>query len=79
MKCRWNRGWAASQAVIAGVLWVDKLSADQMHVEFVWDGLVDLVEELLELIARCRRWMEWMTSPVVTSRAANRSVVPARA
>ena len=23
--------------------------ADQMHVEFVWDGLVDLVEELLEL------------------------------
>ena len=33
VKCRWNRGWAASQAPIAGVLWVDEVVADQVDVE----------------------------------------------
>ena len=54
--------------------------ADQMHVQFGGHVLVDLGRgTCLNSAARCRRWMLWMTSPVATSSAANRSVVPARA
>ena len=47
--CMWKRGCLASHSVIAGVLWVARLSQDQVPVQFGGNGLVDGDQELLEL------------------------------
>ena len=49
---------------------------DKVHVEVRGYGRIDPVEEAPELVDRCRRWQAPMTSPVFTSRAAKREVVP---
>ena len=49
VKCRWKRGWRASQSLIAGVLWVAEVVADQVHVQLGGHGLVDGDQELPEL------------------------------
>ena len=49
VKWMWNRGWRASQALIAGVLWVAVVVADDVDVQFGGHGLVDRGQELLEL------------------------------
>ena len=50
VKCRWNRGWAASQAASRG-LWVDRLSQIRCTSSSA-AGLIDLGQELLELSRR---------------------------
>ena len=73
-------GVARSQRWIAGVLWVDRLSHDQVHVVAGRDVLVDLDEELGNSMARCWGCMgdDLAGGGPATSSAANRSAVPAR-
>ena len=49
VKCRWNRGWAASQALIAGVLWVDRLSQIRCTSSSAGTSASIWCQELLEL------------------------------
>ena len=78
VKCRWNRGWAGSHAPIAGVLWVDRLSQIRCTSSRRARSVSICGEELVELRRAVPAMDGWMTRPVATSSAANRSVVPAR-
>jgi hypothetical protein len=44
VKCRWKREWRASQSRMAGVLWVARVVADQVHVQVGGDGDDELAE-----------------------------------
>ena len=63
VKCRWNRGCAASQAPIGGRLVGGEVVADQMHFQ-ARRGLARSIcsRNFLNSAVRCRRCREWMTN-----------------
>ena len=78
MKCRWNRGWAASQALDRRGLVGGVVVADQVDVQVGGHLLVELGQELPELGGAVPAVQRPITLPVATSNAANRLVMPWR-
>ena len=79
VKCRWNRGCAASQSADGRGLVGGQVVADQVHVQLGRHVGVDRGQELLELDRAVPAVQRADDRPVATSSAANRLVVPERA
>ena len=78
VKCNTNRGWAASQFLIAGVLWVDEVSSTRCTSSSAGTSRSRVCRNFLNSIARWRACSDPITFPVVMFSAAYRLEVPER-
>src|SRR6188472_1662548 len=78
VKCKTNRGWAASHFWIAGVLWVEALSRIRCTPSSAGTAWSSVLRNFLNSTARWRECSDPITFPVERSNAAYRLEVPER-